>query len=313
MTRGRTIVGVIAAVVVGWLLWRAYDGWYRAPRAELVALRAERQADLDKRLKALDDAPRVEGEIRAWADRSLGGDLETVDHVLRSRLNRLAEIVGVEEASVGTGDASALTTPARSRVPRSLRDRVDLVALDGWISATGTWPQVVELIDRVDAEPWTKRIEQVRLTQRPADRFGVTLRLSTMFLPGREPSAVPEIAYDRSRLDRLADLLAPVRFDLPAPPSDPEPEPEATAGAAEPAFPWHEWTLSGVAESPAGPEAWLRNTRTGKTRVLIVGDGWRKLVLREVGVDWAEFERDEARLRVPVGGDFGEVTASAEP
>ena len=101
MTRGRTILGVIAAVVVGWLLWRAYDGWYRAPRAELVALWAERQADLDKRLKALDDAPRIESEIRAWADRSLGGDLETVDHELRSRLNRLAEIVGVEEASVG--------------------------------------------------------------------------------------------------------------------------------------------------------------------------------------------------------------------
>ena len=49
--------------------------------------------------------------------------------------------------------------------------------------------EVVRLIDRVQAEPWLKYVDQVKLDPKEnGQRVDVTLRLKTLFLPGRAPS-----------------------------------------------------------------------------------------------------------------------------
>ena len=58
--------------------------------------------------------------------------------------------------------------------------------LNGWITAQGTFPQIVELIDAVAAEPWAKRIDQIKIDPKDnGERFGISIRLSTLFIPGR--------------------------------------------------------------------------------------------------------------------------------
>ena len=301
--RPQLIAACAGAVIVVGLLWSATSRIYAAPRAALEAEIEQVAASVEKYRAQLDDDRWVQQTLRATADRTLGADLETVDHRLRTRLNRIAESIALAGVTVGTGDVSARRSPARTAFPRggawkTLRESVDFVEIEGWVTGEGDLGKIVELVDRIDAEPWVKRISQVRID--PKDngaRFAVTVRLATLFLPGSAPEHVESPAYDRSRLDRFAMLVGANPFRLP----EAAPTRVADVSAPKAGLPRREWMLTGVAEGPGGAEAWLRNVASGATRQIVIGESIDQAKLVGAATDWAEFELEEERFRVRVG------------
>ena len=114
-------------VAYGTPVWRipvVVGGPVAEARADLAAYRDRLQkADAEVRRGA--QASKALDELRS---RSLGGDEETVDHRVRTQLNRLLESLEVSEATVTTSEPRTVETPARSvmgRAQASLRKRRD--------------------------------------------------------------------------------------------------------------------------------------------------------------------------------------------
>lgn len=313
--RLRLIVAAIGGLVVAWIAWRTADATYFAPRRALDADLEKAQSDIAGFRSREVETVRVRRALREVADVTLGGDVQTVDHFLRIRLNRIAEATGLAHVVVGSGAPTSVGSPARSAMPRrgpwrALRGEVDLGTLEGTISGEGTLAQVAEVVDRVDAEPWPKQIVQVRVDPRgDGEHFRITLRVRSLFLPGRMP-AVPVdrrevVAWDSGRLAAYGGLLNRAPFRLPekpvevaAAPPPPPPDP------GPPAFPFAEWRLTGVAEGPDGPEAWLRSGRNGRSRVLRPGDAIGPAILESTLAEAAIFRQGDDRFRVVVGGNL---------
>ncbi len=323
MTRTtRPLVLAGAAVLILYLLWSTVRVLYAGPRAELTGELEATAARVEDYRRQLDDAPRVDGELRAYVDRTLGADVETVDHRLRTRLNRIAEAVGLAKATVGTGNATTRKSPARTAFPRSaswkaMRDEIDFVELQAWVTGEGDLDDVVQLVDRIDAEPWLKHIDHVKIDPRDnGDRFDVTVRLTTLFLPGREPETVDAAAYDETRLARYRDLVETNHFRVPppvvaaAPPAEPSPQ---TPPPDEETFPWHEWAVTGVADGPGGAEVWLRRTTNGAARVLTVGSRFESVELVAAAGEWAEFSEGDERFRVRIGRTLEQRSRADSP
>ena len=76
-------------------------------------------------------------DLQALAEHTLGGDRETVDHRLRSHLNRLGEAIGLSGLSVNTSRYAARSSPARAaftaRAERQVRDEVDFVEVEATV------------------------------------------------------------------------------------------------------------------------------------------------------------------------------------
>jgi hypothetical protein len=203
----RRVIAISSAAVVAVLvLWWTAASFYLGPRATLRTKIGETQSRVKSLRDTLRQASQVEKDIAAFADRTLGADVETVDHRLRTRLNRLAEAVGIRGAVVNSGNASAQQSPARSQFKgryRELRDRVDFIELDGSITAEMTFAQVIELVDRLQAEPWMKHLNSVRIEPKgDGDRYAASVRLTTVFIPGRAPVSLEATTYDAHRLAR---------------------------------------------------------------------------------------------------------------
>lgn len=258
--------------------------------------------------------PAVQGELQSLVDRTLGGSLEVVDGALRARLNRLGESEGLKGLVVGTGASSARESPARSsygRTPelRKLRDEVDFVTLEGWINGEGSVDQVFRLLQRIEAEPWLKRVGTVRLDAVRGDRksggprLKLSLVLTTIFVPGREPKAQVASTWTPKDFATLAPLTKTSLFAMPAPPAPPPTELTAAPPPppAPPAFPYGDWTLSGVASGPSGPEVWLLNRASNERRVLLPGQALHELVLAEAGGERATFTIAGRSVVVGVG------------
>ncbi len=180
----------------------------------------------------------------------------------------------------------------------SRRDEIDFVELEGWISGEATFEAALRLLHRIDAEPWLKHVDQVRLQPKDnGDRFGVTVRLTTLFLPKQVPSEPMLAAYDSSAFAPYLALTRSNLFRVPpqGKPSGP-PTPAAVVATAQ-----DQWTLTGVASGPAGLEVWLLNPQTGESRRLAVGETLRDLVLVGAVGETAEFRRDQQRFTVSVG------------
>ena len=244
----------------------------------------------------------LDADFQQIVNRTLGADLETVDHQLRTRLNRIGEELGISGLSVGTGQARKLQSPARSefgrRTNRALRDEIDFVELEGWISGEATFEAALRLVHRIDAEPWLKHLDQVRLQPKDnGDRFGVMVRLTTLFLPKQVPSEPMLAAYDASAFDPYLALTRSNLFRVPpqGETSGP-PTPAAVVATAQ-----DQWTLTGVASGPDGREVWLLNLQTGESRRLAVGETLRALSLVGAVGETAEFRRAHQRFTVSVG------------
>jgi hypothetical protein len=313
----RVVVGGVVVVLVGtWMVSAATDRMYSAPKKEREATIASLRERIGKYDEAFAAAPGVRREIEDFVARTLGGDQQTVDHRLRSRLNRLAERLGIAGATVGTVGVSTVDSPARREFRgsslRHLREEIDFVELEGWISAETTFELAVRLVDEIEAEPWLKRIRQLRLDPKDnGERFTVTVRLTTLFMPGREPLDVPAAEYDPTRLARVEALLAANPFRVPPPEAKP-----VVAAAAPPApapkppsFGWADWMVTGVAETPAGPEVWVRNRASGETRRLVIGESLHTATLTSVAGDRAEFRIEEKQFAIQVGQRMNDRSA----
>ena len=316
--RPMMIIALIAGLLIVWGGWRSAETVYFAPRRDLIGQIDDARAAIERSTSRVAGMPALERQLTSYSDRTLGSDKEEVDAHLRRRLNRIAETVKIAGATVGTGGISSRQSPARRAFPRSdswktLRDEIDFVELDGWISGEGTLPQVVQLVDRIEAEPWLKRINQLRLD--PKDngrRFGFTVRLTTLYLPGASPAEVEPGNYDSARLQRLASLVQKNPFRVPAAKPKPAPAPPAVAHQAPPPppeFPYEQWLVTGVARNQAGEEVWLRNSSTGETRRLRVGQTIGKAVFTALEGDSAVFRINNRHFLVQTGRNLSDRSA----
>ena len=92
--------GAALLVAVGWVVTAAVGRMYVQPRDRMETGIEEQRARVVRYTDALDRAASLGSSIQSYVDRTLGGDDETVDHRLRSRLNRIAETVGLADATV---------------------------------------------------------------------------------------------------------------------------------------------------------------------------------------------------------------------
>ena len=286
--------------------------------------------------KVRDSRPELERRSQAVANRTLGPSLEVVDSEVRRRLNRVCEELGFTEFSVTTGRSLLKPTPAKRefRRPeeRALRDEADFVEVEGSVVASGRASQIYPLIYRIQAEPWTKRIESIRLDP-SADgaSLRMTLKLTTIFLPGK--SATAPLVSDPQALAaaaRYRALFESNPFRIPPPPAPAAPEtviatstqapstsnPAAQNGALPvpaPAsgFPYGEWLLTGIVEGPSGPEVWLRHLPTGSQLTLQPGSAIGELIFRRVEYDFGVFELPGGTCRVQVGSNLTQRSATA--
>jgi hypothetical protein len=302
--RVKIILGLVAVAVLVWFGRAPVKAIYFNRRADLQKNIVSLTGDIERYRDAAQDHVLVEDRIRGYVNRTMGGDLETVDHRLRSRLNRIGEEIGLGALSVGTGRVRQLETPAKGQFSRrsmqQLRQEIDFVEVEAWISGQGPLENVLRLIHRIDAEPWLKRVQQVRLQPKDNGRsFAVSLRLVTLYLPDRDPVEPPPLADDPEGFGRYASMVRRNPFQVPPPAPEAPPRPEAPAGNA--ASDLAQWVLTGVASSRGSVEVWLLNRGSGETRRLAVGETFQELVLEAADGDVAEFRRGDERVRVAVG------------
>ena len=297
------VLGVLACVLLLWLLWTLAQSLWWTPVAELRARRSALQKQVDEYRNSIDSSDGVTSSIDVYVENTLGSTLEQVDHRLRSRLNRVGEAVGIEGLSVGTGRSTALLSPGKADFKgssrRELREEIDFVEVEATLSGRTDWAGVLELIDRIVEEPWIKTIDHVRLRREGTEgRLGVTVRMRTLFLPGREPRSTTESSWNSERLVALSGLAGQNPFLASSASSAAESKPPAARPKSAPA----RWQVTAIAELDGVAEVWIRNLGTGRTRRLGVGERHAGLVLKGISGDRAEFGSGEAIVSIQVGG-----------
>jgi len=324
--------GAATAVAVALAVAALGVGGYRMGSARFSAERAKAARDEGTYRTALleirDERSRrgqLDARLQSFADRTLGGTAETCDAQLRSRLNRLGEEVGLRDLRVTTGSATSRPSPAkgefgRSGRDRALRDEIDFVELDATIAGEGSLEQVLRLVHRVEVEPWIKRIDGVKLDSvRDGERVKLTLRLTTVFLPGLERKVELKVAdSELAGFARFSSLVDANPFRVPKPPvavaqvtppaTPPAPPPGPDPGPPEvpvTGFPYDQWLLTGLVSGPTGQEAWLRNASDNRSAILQPGQSMGDLTFLGFTADLAEFAAGEARFRVQVGNSLG--------
>jgi hypothetical protein len=299
------ILGIVVVLAgLGWLVWTPVRSTYVEPRADLERERVERTSKVNRYRTGTDDHLRVTNAVQAFVDRTLGGDLETVDHELRTRLNRLGEEIGLRKLSVGTGRVRQMESPARSlpafRADRALREELDFVEVEASISGEGALEAVMQLVHRIEAEPWMKRVDQVRMQPRDnGERFVVTIRLVTIYLPDRTSTRPLKPTSDPADFDRYRHLAGRNPFRVApkaaaAPPSQPLSTPRAVDK-------YRKWVLTGVVSGPDGVEVWLLHADSGRSRSLVVGQQIEEVRLVAAQGDTAEFQHGDDRFTVAIG------------
>lgn len=305
--RTKLILGGLAVLAVIWLIGTTANRLYFERYAELATDIEGASNRVGAYRVGLRDHRRVLEGLGRYVDRTLGGDLETVDHRLRTRLNRLGEKLELTEVVVGTGRAVSKPSPAKrafSRRQQELRDEIDFVTLTAWISAEGTLEQALRLVHAIEREPWIKRIDQLELDpDENGARMGVTVRLTTLFVPGRTPSALPPPDYDGAGFERYATLIGVNPFQVPV--REPESAPSPEAG---PESVLALWTITGIAETANGAELWLLNEQTRETRTWRPDQSIEGVTLIAAGDGEAIIERDGSRYAVAVGEKLNDTS-----
>ena len=320
-----------AALVAGTLGWLVHSGRVTSlsgfDRAAVDA-DIERSTDFLRSVRAeREKRGELDKRLAAAVNRTLGERTDAVDTALRARLNRIAEETGVRDLMVATNAAVERKSPARQEMvrlglTRAQRDEPDFVELRATLAGEGAADQVLRLVHRIAVDPMLKRVEALRLDPvKDGSRVRVTIRLSTAFVPGREPTALPGApsAEAIASFSKYAGLAARNPFRGPAPTAGaaqvaaaspaPAAAGEATAApaAAAPAdvgvgpFPYGQWLLTGVVDGPAGTEAYFRNAATGEARVLRVNESIAEFAFVGLDADAARIAAGGATYKVRVG------------
>ena len=320
-----------AALVAGTLGWLVHSGRVTSLSGfDRAAVNAdiERSSDFLRSVRAeREKRGELDKRLAAAVNRTLGERTDAVDTALRARLNRIAEETGVRDLMVATNAAVERKSPARQEMvrlglTRAQRDEPDFVELRATLAGEGAADQVLRLVHRIAVDPMLKRVEALRLDPvKDGSRVRVTIRLSTAFVPGREPASLPGApsAEAIASFSKYASLAARNPFRVPAPTAGaaqvaaaspaPAAAGEATAApaAAAPAevgigpFPYGQWLLTGVVDGPAGTEAYFRNAATGEARVLRVNESIAEFAFVGLDADAARIAAGGATYRVRVG------------
>jgi hypothetical protein len=266
-----------------------------------------------------DQRAQLDQQTTAYIDRTLGEKLEVVDSRLRERLNRIGEDLQLRNLVVSTGRPTALPTPAKANhnkpAQRRLRDEPDFVELEASIWGEATLEQALWLVHRLESERWLKRIQQFRLEPRDnGERFQVAVRLTTLFVPEREPREVPPPADDAAGFVPYQVLVAANPFRVPPPPPPPLPPSVPSAPAPQPApvplpaYGYGQWRLTGVTQGPGGVEVWLHNPTTRESLTLTPGQKLQQAELVSVDGEQARFKLGDQQFIVAVGGSLDDRT-----
>lgn len=308
-----TILACLAGV---WLAYRQLNQHWLEPRRLKVQQIAAATANLNMFAKAAPEARKAKAAIQALGDRTLGGDYTIVDHNLRTRLSRICEHLrfSPQNFSVETERAARKKdSPGKTEFrDRRLREEIDYEELDGWINATGTFEQALRLVDAIESEPWIKRINQLTLDPKEnGAKFAISLRLTTVFLPSVPPKGMELPAPGNSpHFERYAALVRTNPFRVPPPPPpvapDPKPSTDVAAGPAKSAFPYDQWSLTGIAQNGGSAEIWLLNQKTRESRRLAVGEHLQDVILVAASGERAEFRSGEQRFTVDVGRNMSD-------
>ncbi|MFO0961346.1 MAG: hypothetical protein U0625_00415 [Phycisphaerales bacterium] len=322
------VAGALVAATLGWLVHSgratALSGFERA--AAIAQIGAATDTLLAVRQQR-ERRPALDARLNGVVQHTLGERLDAVDTALRARLNRIAEETGLGNLLVSTGSAVDRRSPARSEMarmnlPRSMREETDFVELRATLAGEGAVDQVLRLVHRIAVDPMLKRVESVKFDPvRDGSRVRVTMRLSTIFVPGREPASLPPAptAEALAGFAKYASLASRNPFRVPAPPAptavaaapaaapatDAPPAPAGTPAAAPiEGFPYGQWFLTGVIEGPAGTEAWFRNIASGERRALRVQDTIAEFALVGLDADQARIAAGGATYRLRVGDNL---------
>ena len=256
--------------------------------------------------KAKSSRSKIDQEIKGIVDRTLGSDHQETDSALRSRLNRIGEDTRLMDLRVSTGTATKRQTPAKRTLAKAKdqREYDDFFELSATVTGDGTIEQALQLVHRIDVEPWIKRMDLVRLDQlKGGEKIKVTVKLTTLWLPDRKGKIeLKPSDTDLASFERLRPIVTANPFRVPQPVTTAQsvvavaPPPVVPTG-----FPYEQWRLTAVVSGPLGPEAWVKNTVSGEHRELAPGQQLGDVVFVSYERDLAEFKQGEVRFRVQVG------------
>ncbi|MCH8822272.1 MAG: hypothetical protein IH984_02075 [Planctomycetes bacterium] len=298
---------VATALITGLLGKKIADGVYFEERADLIGKIASHTDFIKGANKEIKRSVRQRADFDELVNRTLGGDRESVDHQLRTRLNRIGEELEITGLTVGTEKLKELQSPAYKEFSQKItqvkyRNEIDFHELQGWISGQTTYENALRLIHRIDAEPWLKHIDQVKLQPKDnGSRFAVTIRLTTLFLPNKSPKDPVYEPYDSATFDQYLVLAQSNMFRVPPKPQPNVPEPTQIAQQVPKTSPYQAWSVTGVAIGPNGPEVWLRNPQTGESQSLSVGETFKDLLLVGAAGEEAEFKLNDKHFTVSIG------------
>jgi len=309
----RAILGLLAVIVVfAFGTWR----FYLSPRGELLAQQRQLQSELGWYENELDLSYRPRERLQEFAQTTLGGSLDEIEHTFRSRLGELAQSAGLGEVVVSSGAPDNAMNPAgsgrgrvRGPLGKMLSDSRDALLLHGSIRGEGPLDALLRMMAVVDAQPWVHRVGgfSIKPLDKERQRFELRLDVDTLVVedlvgPDAEPPPVITLASvpsDRWRPIAERNVFAPPAPEPPPAIAEAPPPPVPDPGPPPP--PFGEWKVTGAARGIAGWEAMLTNRKTGERKRLTPGDSVLGATLREVFTDRVVFELDEQRFAVRLG------------
>ena len=263
-------VGSVAALFVGYI---ALDTVLISPAAKLEAAARDGREQIRKLREYNAQEAALRGRLEQLRDNSFGTDLVQAGELVRDRLMTILAASGLaseDHALHPTGEAAG-RKPYRE-IGRS-------------INARGALKRVVNFLYLVGADKYMHRLEN--LTMKPELRDGevsLQVRYTTLafdeakgLVPTTRPTEAPVATLDtKLRRDYAViterDLFRPYIKRRPEPPRriTSSPPPRRVTQPEPP--PPDSFSVVGLPRWPTGEEVYVRNNRSGETRVYRVGD-----------------------------------------
>lgn len=328
MTQTQRLILIIALVIAVPVLGFFYvSKRYLQPRNEVQRKIAAAEYYIDEFNAYLDKGPRLDRDLRAYAERTLGRSPEVVEHALRSALNDLGARHKLVKLTVDTNMRGPVESPAAAaRVDefqkrKVLRELPDFYRAEATLTGAGSLAQMLATVHDAQNLPWLSRLEVVDISARDnGQRFELRLKLTTPYFRDLVPddALAASLPVSGALPESLAALATRNVFHLPPPPQpkpEPEPEPVVVAQQPEPPAPappppYQDWQVTAITATASGPELWLVNRQNNQRRVLLVSQQILDATFLGVGADpeRALVEIEGQRFEVRLGKTLAERT-----